>query len=77
MQEDLAFGLFLRLAVVLGARRGELCALRWTHINFDSGEIQVAGSVIYVPGQPLIEKDTKTHADSPCSPSAQRGLHAA
>jgi integrase len=63
MQEDLAFGLFLRLAVVLGARRGELCALRWSHINFDSGEIQVAGSVIYVPGQPLIEKDTKTHAE--------------
>ena len=35
MQEDMAFGLFLRLAVVLGARRGELCALRWSHINFE------------------------------------------
>ena len=63
MQEDMAFGLFLRLAVVLGARRGELCALRWSHINFERGEILVAGSVIYVPGQPLIDKDTKTHAE--------------
>jgi integrase len=49
--------------VVLGARRGELCALRWSHINFERGEILVAGSVIYVPGQPLIDKDTKTHAE--------------
>jgi integrase len=48
---------------VLGARRGELCALRWSHINFERGEILVAGSVIYVPGQPLIDKDTKTHAE--------------
>ena len=63
IQEDMAFGLFLRLAVVLGARRGELCALRWSHINFEHGEILVAGSVIYVPGQPLIDKDTKTHAE--------------
>ena len=30
MAEDPELGLFLRLAVVLGARRGELCALRWS-----------------------------------------------
>jgi integrase len=63
IEEDEAFGLFLRLAVVLGARRGELCALRWSHVDFDRGEVLVAGSVIYVAGQPLIEKDTKTHAE--------------
>jgi integrase len=63
MQEDDAFGLFLRLADVLGARRGELCALRWSHVDVERGEILVAGSVIYVPGQPLMDKDTKTHAE--------------
>jgi integrase len=63
MQQDAELGLFLRLAVVLGARRGELCALRWSHVDFDRGEILVAGSVIYVAGQPLIDKDTKTHAE--------------
>jgi integrase len=62
MREDAELGLFLRLAVALGARRGELCALRWSHIDFERGEILVAGNVIYVAGQPLIEKDTKTHA---------------
>ena len=63
MEEDAELGLFLRLAVVLGARRGELCALRWPHIDFDRREILVAGSVIYVAGQTLIDKGTKTHAE--------------
>ena len=29
------FGLFVRLAAVLGARRGELCGLRWEDVDFD------------------------------------------
>ncbi len=28
--EDPELGMFLRLAIMLGARRGELCALRWS-----------------------------------------------
>ena len=55
-------GLFLRLAVVLGARRGELCSLRWSDVDVDRGEILIAGGVVRVHGQPLIGKDTKTHA---------------
>jgi integrase len=35
--EDPELGLFLRLAVVLGARRGELCALRWLAHQGGSG----------------------------------------
>jgi integrase len=35
MAEDAELGLLLRLAVLLGARRGELCALRWPDIDFD------------------------------------------
>jgi integrase len=62
-EKDAELGLFLRLAVVLGARRGELCALRWRHIDFDRGEVLVASSISYVAGQPLFEKDTKTHAE--------------
>jgi integrase len=61
-QEDAELGLFLRLAVVLGARRGELCALRWSDVDFHRGEVLIAGGVVRVHGQPLLDKPTKTHA---------------
>jgi len=61
MAEDPELGLFLVLAVILGARRGELCSLRWSDVDFDRGEVLVAGGVIIVAGQPLIDRDvTKT-----------------
>jgi integrase len=61
MAEDPELGLFLVLAVVLGARRGELCSLRWSDVDFGQGDVLVAGSVIILPGQPLLDRDvTKT-----------------
>jgi integrase len=60
--ESAELGLFLRLAVVLGARRGEIISLRWTDIDFDRGEVLIAGNVVRVPRQALVHKDTKTHA---------------
>jgi integrase len=60
--EDAELGLFLRLAVVLGARRGELCALRWSDVDLQRGEVLIAGGVVRVHGQPLLDKPTKTHA---------------
>jgi integrase len=62
MEESSELGLFLRLAVMLGARRGELCSLRWSDIDFDRGEVLIAGNVVRVPRQALVHKDTKTHA---------------
>jgi integrase len=60
--ESPELGLFLRLAVVLGARRGEICGLRWSDIDLDRGEVLIAGNVVRVPWQALVHKDTKTHA---------------
>jgi integrase len=62
MEENPELGLFLRLAVVLGARRGELCSLRWPDIDFDHGQVLIAGNVVRVPRKALVHKDTKTHA---------------
>jgi integrase len=45
------------LAVMLGSRRGELCSLRWTDVDFDHGEVLIDSGVIYVPGRPLIDQD--------------------
>ncbi len=59
---DPDLGCFLLLAATTGARRGELCALRWSDLDFDSGTVLIARSLVEGPGSELIEKDTKTHA---------------
>jgi integrase len=62
MEQDPELGLFLRLAVVLGARRGELIGLKWRDVDLDAGAVLIASSVARVAGRPLLDKDTKTHA---------------
>jgi len=55
-------GCFLRLAVVTGARRGELCAVRWSDVDFSGPSITLSRAIVGSRGDSLIEKDTKTHA---------------
>jgi integrase len=50
----------LMLAALTGMRRGELCALRWSDLDLEEGQIEVARSVVLVPGG-LGEKTTKTN----------------
>ena len=49
----------LMLAALTGMRRGELCALRWTDVDLEAGQLDVSRSVVVVPGG-LAEKTTKT-----------------
>ncbi|MFC5138237.1 tyrosine-type recombinase/integrase [Actinomycetospora rhizophila] len=58
--KDPAWGLFVWLAMTTGARRGELCALRWKRIDFGTGVLSIRGSIAEVGGRSW-EKDTKTH----------------
>ncbi|MGW6961751.1 tyrosine-type recombinase/integrase [Streptomyces chartreusis] len=55
-QRDLDWGTFLFMTMVTGSRRGEMCALRWSDINFDRLELFVKHSN---NGRRI--KDTKTH----------------
>jgi integrase len=57
--EDPEFALYLRLAAVTGARRGELCALRWDDFDLEGGQVVVARSLT-VGDKGVIEKRTKT-----------------
>jgi integrase len=63
LAEDPAFGVFLRLAVVTGARRGELCALRWSDVDLGAAAVTIARSMAEDRGGRLVEKGTKTHAE--------------
>ena len=53
-------GLFLRLAAATGARRGELCALRWRDVDLDAGELRIERSVIELADGSTVERTTKT-----------------
>jgi integrase len=53
---------FLLLAATTGARRGELCALRWSDLDKKTGALTISRSIVETQGSTLIEKDTKMHS---------------
>ncbi len=54
--------LAIQLAVATGARRGEICALRWTDVDLTAGELTIARSITHLDdGKTISEKSTKTH----------------
>ncbi|HEU5376966.1 MAG TPA: tyrosine-type recombinase/integrase [Ktedonobacteraceae bacterium] len=50
----------LTVAITTGLRRGELLALRWQDINFESGTIQVKRAVSYHQKYGYVESEPKT-----------------
>jgi integrase len=57
-----ALACFLRLAATTGARRGELCALRWDDVNLIAHVLTIGHGVVEHPTRGLVVQDTKTHA---------------
>lgn len=63
-EADDVLKLYLRISAVTGARRGQVCALRWPAIDVDAGEIRFTRALAKVAGG-VIEKGTKTGARYP------------
>ena len=59
-QEDLDFAVFLVLAAVTGARRGELCALRWSDLDLDQGTVTFRRVMVLGPDGPVERNKPKT-----------------
>ena len=57
--EEAEFGVFLRLAASTGARRGELCALRWSDIDLAAGTVTIGRSLVDSADGGYVEKDAK------------------
>lgn len=57
--EDLR--LAIRLAVVTGARRSELCGLDWADVDFNAGTLKIERATVDAGGI-MHQKTTKTHA---------------
>lgn len=58
-ERDPRLAALLMLGALTGMRRGELCALRWSDVDLELGDLEVSRSVVVVPGG-LAEKTTKT-----------------
>lgn len=65
--KDRDLGVFARMAVAIGARRGELAGLRWSAIDFEQGFVRIDSAVVSTDednsgkrtGARLEMKDTK------------------
>ncbi|HUZ19776.1 MAG TPA: tyrosine-type recombinase/integrase [Acidimicrobiales bacterium] len=58
---DPVLGTIVALAALTGARRGELCALRWSDVDLASGHLTIARAISVADGVTYVG-DTKTHA---------------
>jgi len=54
-------GLALRLLAATGARRGEVCGLRWNDVDLDRGVIRIRSAVAQLADGSLVEKEPKSH----------------
>jgi integrase len=50
--EDPALGTYLWLLAATGCRRGEGCALRWSDLDLDGGQLTIRRSIAMADGQP-------------------------
>jgi len=55
------WGTFIWTAMTTGARRGELCALHWYHLDLDGSVIDIKRAIGKDGDGRWFEKDTKTH----------------
>ncbi len=56
---DADLATFVLLAATLGARRGELCGLRWDDVDLDAGHVDIVRAIVIVDGR-CVEAPTKT-----------------
>ncbi|GAA1858264.1 hypothetical protein GCM10009836_43080 [Pseudonocardia ailaonensis] len=58
---DPDWGALVWFAITTGARRGEICALRWERVDFDGRVVTISRAIATDGHRNLIEKSTKTH----------------
>lgn len=59
-ERDPDLGAFLRLAAASGARRGELCAIRWSDVDLEVGTLTIARAIVHGPDGIVEKGSTKT-----------------
>jgi len=60
-KEELKYQVLVQLAIILGARRGELMALKWGSINFENKKLTIKASNYKITGEPIKTKLPKDY----------------
>lgn len=59
-QEPVELRTLLTMFIVTGCRRGEIFALKWSNVDFSTGQIRIDSSLNYLPDRGIYEGETKT-----------------
>lgn len=60
--EPLQYRSIVTLLLYTGMRRGELCGLEWSDIDFDNCLVDISRSSLYITGRGVFDDETKTQA---------------
>ena len=60
------YSVITQLALLTGARRGEICALRWSDIDMDAGTISIERTLQHIPGKGTVFNPPKTKRSRRC-----------
>jgi integrase len=52
---DTSMELIINMAIATGARRGEMCAMEWSDVDFDKRTITINKNAVFVKGQRIIK----------------------
>ena len=61
-QAPVLYRSYFTLMMLTGMRRGELCALRWSDIDWRQRALHIRRNVVKLSGQPILVKEPKTRA---------------
>ncbi len=61
VDEELQFQVLIQIAIITGARRGELVGLKFSDIDFENNKITIERSAIKLKGQPITTKPPKDY----------------
>lgn len=60
------FSVITQLALFTGARRSEICGLRWCDVDLDAGTLSIERNVQYIPGKGTVFTTPKTKRSQRC-----------